>query len=57
MSDLDPELDDDLDPDDLDPALEDLAKLEEPGSDDLDSFGEPPTPGSDEDDQFGRLRH
>jgi hypothetical protein len=49
---------DDLDPDDLDPAIEDLEALEEDEDDDnLDDFGEPPVPGSVDDEQFGRLRH
>lgn len=51
-------IDDDLDPEELDPALEDLEALEQDeDADDLDDFGEPPNPGKDEDDQFGRLRH
>jgi hypothetical protein len=57
MPDTDTEmLDDDLDPEDMDPAAEELAKLEEEDDDDLDAFGEP-TKDKDDDDQFGRLRH
>jgi|GEM_PF-2333029 len=59
MVDTDPDvIDDELDPDELGPELEDLEKLEEGDDDDnLDDFGEPPVPGSTDDEQFGRLRH
>lgn len=52
-------IDNDQDPDDMDPELADLEELEDEDedADDLDDFGEPPTHGSDDDDQFGRLRH
>ena len=58
MLDTDPDLiNDDVDPDELGPELEDLEKLEE-GDDDaaLDDFGEPPTSGSAAAAPFGRLR-
>lgn len=59
MLDTDPDLiNDDVDPDELGPELEDLEKLEEgDDDDDLDDFGEPPVSGSTDDEQFGRLRH
>ncbi len=58
MPGTDPDLiDDEIDPDNLDPADADLAKLEDGDDDDLDSFGEPPNLSPDEDEEFGRLRH
>ena len=60
MLDTDPDmLEDDIDPDSLDPADEELAELENEADedDDLDTFGEPPIPGLDDHDQFGRTRH
>ena len=50
-------LDPDIDPEDLDPGLEDLEGIEDEDDDDLEDFGEPPNPGQDQDEPFGRLRH
>jgi hypothetical protein len=60
MLDTDPDiLDEELDPEELDPELKDLEDLEkaDDDDDDLDGFGEPITPIPDDPEQFGRLRH